>query len=224
MLDSTGPDRRERLLLLGCDGGVWLAMLVPFLRGNICGTLVTEGLDTAVETATRLRPDAALICLDEQDGRGLAAARGLLGLAQVPRVVLLDAVATRAHVAAAARMGAAGYWTLNSPAEGLLRVLWGTEAGGPAYCPAAQALLDRGRGGPWASGAKLPAAPVLSKRELQVLELLAAGLTASQCAEEMGRSVKTVETHKGRLMKKFGVHKATHLVSLAVRMGLTRRE
>ena len=61
---------------------------------------------------------------------------------------------------------------------------------------------------------------VLSRRELQVLHLTAAGLTKKQMAHELGLSVKTVENVSARLMNKLGIHDRVQLARLAIREGL----
>jgi DNA-binding NarL/FixJ family response regulator len=61
---------------------------------------------------------------------------------------------------------------------------------------------------------------VLSKRELQVLELLAQGLTNPQIGNQLGISHKTVARHRERIMSKLNLHSSTELVKFAIRTGL----
>ena len=58
-----------------------------------------------------------------------------------------------------------------------------------------------------------------SPRELEVLRLVAEGLTSREIAQRLGIRFKTVATHRLRLMSKFGVHKSVSLIKAAVRMG-----
>ena len=60
----------------------------------------------------------------------------------------------------------------------------------------------------------------LSRRQLQVVRLVAEGLTSREIAAGLGRSVKTVETHRGTGMRRLGVDDVTGLVRYAVRVGL----
>ena len=60
----------------------------------------------------------------------------------------------------------------------------------------------------------------LSRRQLQVLRLVAEGLTSKEIAAGLGRSVKTVETHRSAGMRRLGVDDVTGLVRYAVRVGL----
>ncbi len=61
---------------------------------------------------------------------------------------------------------------------------------------------------------------VLSKRERQVLEAVAQGLTSPQIGEKLGISPKTVSRHRERIMNKLNLHSATELVKFAIRTGL----
>jgi two-component system response regulator DegU len=61
---------------------------------------------------------------------------------------------------------------------------------------------------------------LLSKREIQVLELVADGKTNSDVSELLGISPKTVARHRERIMSKLNVHSATELVKFAFRSGL----
>ncbi len=75
---------------------------------------------------------------------------------------------------------------------------------------------SRGTGdGPWRD---------LTRREQQVLALVARGLAAKQVAQRMGISPKTVEQYKTRIYAKLGVHNQTAAVSMALVNGLTRSE
>ena len=63
---------------------------------------------------------------------------------------------------------------------------------------------------------------VLSKRELQVLELVAQGLTTPQIAETLGISPKTVARHRERIMNKLDLHSIAELVKFAIQTGLIK--
>lgn len=60
----------------------------------------------------------------------------------------------------------------------------------------------------------------LTPRELDVLRLLASGLSVKECAIALERSTSTVDNHKSRIMKKLGIHRSVDLTRLAIREGL----
>jgi len=65
---------------------------------------------------------------------------------------------------------------------------------------------------------------ILSSRELDVLKLLAAGNRNKEVASKLGISVKTVETHRWRLMTKINAPSLTHLVHYAIRHHIVQLE
>lgn len=61
---------------------------------------------------------------------------------------------------------------------------------------------------------------LLTKRERQILPLVAGGLTVREVADQLGLSPSTVDNHKARIMQKLGVHKVPQLTRIALRAGL----
>ena len=64
----------------------------------------------------------------------------------------------------------------------------------------------------------------LTPRQIEVLRLMAIGNTTPEIARELGLSAKTVETHRGEIMKRVGIHDIVGLVRYAVRVGLVPAE
>jgi DNA-binding NarL/FixJ family response regulator len=82
--------------------------------------------------------------------------------------------------------------------------------------------VDLSRLGPAIEGAMTLRLPLrkLSSRQHQVLQMLAAGLSAGEIARRLGLSVKTVETHRAQVMHRTGIHDLAGLVRYAVRVGI----
>jgi len=138
-----------------------------------------------------------------------------------PDVVLCDPAATRFHAFDALRMVMA-----RSPGVAFLLV-------GDTFDQAALRCLRNGAADfvrksdlPRLSSAIRAALEMraslrtLSKRQRQVLQLLAAGSSTREIAERLGVSVKTAETHRGQTMKRLKIHDVPGLVRYAVRVGL----
>jgi DNA-binding NarL/FixJ family response regulator len=64
---------------------------------------------------------------------------------------------------------------------------------------------------------------MLSKREREIVSLIAEGQTNKQIADRLCISVKTVETHRYKIMSKLNVHNAAALITVAMERGLIRR-
>jgi two-component system response regulator NreC len=122
--------------------------------------------------------------------------------------------------------GAKGYITKQAAAEELVSAIKAVASGHVYLQPAlARWLLEdynRINKGAIANGETLTSADLetLSKRELQILELVAEGLTTPEIGRKLDLSPKTVSRHRERIMNKLNLHSATELVKFAIRTGL----
>ncbi|HKN11503.1 MAG TPA: response regulator transcription factor [Pseudomonadota bacterium] len=129
------------------------------------------------------------------------------------RLLVLSMHAERQYAVRAIRAGASGYLTKDSATTQLVSAIRKVAAGG-AFISAevAEALalsaMPHAEGPPHAS---------LSDREYQVFQLLVSGKAVTDIAADLNLSVKTVSTHKARLMEKMGLANQTELVRYAIR-------
>jgi two-component system invasion response regulator UvrY len=124
------------------------------------------------------------------------------------RILVLSMHGEQQYAARALKAGAAGYLNKDSAADQLLRVLRKLAAGGVHIGDAAAASLLQ-------SGEK-PAHEALSNREFEVLRLLVEGLGPTEIGERLHLSVKTVSTHKTRILEKLNVKSTAELVRYAI--------
>lgn len=201
----------------------------------------------ALSLIRALEPDVALVDVQMPGGSGLDVVRALAGEAASPaapvpptravaqpssasktggspvprtRVVVLTAFDLDEYVAAALRAGAAGFLLKNASAAEVLAAIRAARAGHAALAPEVTArLVDqfRPRAAPHPfAGARL------SARELQVVRLVARGLTNQQIADELVLSPETIRTYLKRLFAKLDVPDRTRLAVLAHEAGLLR--
>jgi len=123
------------------------------------------------------------------------------------RLLVLSMHGEQQYAARALKAGAAGYLTKDSAAEQLVSVLRKIAAGGVHISEAAAASLVN-------SGTEPHQA--LSNREFEVLRLLASGLGPTEIGERLHLSVKTVSTHKARILEKLGLGSTAELVRYAL--------
>jgi two-component system, NarL family, invasion response regulator UvrY len=131
-------------------------------------------------------------------------------------VVVLSMYGDRQFVIRALRAGASAYLTKERAPEELLRAIRAVLAG-RRYVGSelAEQLADHLAGGATASPHES-----LSPRELEIFLLLASARTVSEIAARLGLSVKTVSTHRSRILEKMGLRSNAELMQYAVRQGL----
>lgn len=182
--------------------------------------VVGEAVDgeEAVAQAQRLAPDVILMDLVMPRLDGVGAMRALRASAPESRVIVLTSFLEDDRLLPAIRAGAAGYLLKNvEPAE-LARAIRAARAGEVLIDPSVAARLVQAIGEPLASGT--PGPERLTRREREVLELIAAGRSNKRIALELEVSEKTVKAHVGHVLAKLGVSDRTQAALLAVRDGL----
>ena len=218
------PAEQCRLLLIGsrrllCQG---LEALFCRARGwrQVCAVV---GAEQGIRRAVDFRPHVVLIDLRLPDGGALAAARAIR--LQCPaRLLFLDDTFHESRVRAVLSLRGAGYFTQDDSFETLVDGVRRVAHGGSAFSPAAELHLVRVCGKPrWKARSENAGLVQLTRRELEVLVLLAQGLTVKQCAEQLHICASTADNHKSRLMARLGLHKVVDLVHLAIREGLLER-
>ncbi|SIO47889.1 response regulator [Paraburkholderia phenazinium] len=121
-------------------------------------------------------------------------------------------------VSRALRAGATGYVTKDSDPDVLLAAIRKLAAGGRFIDPKlVDAIIFETHSG------DAPPHEVLSDREFQVLQMLAAGTSINEIAETLALSAKTISTHKMRLMQKLGLANNAELILYTVRHGLAAK-
>jgi two-component system, NarL family, response regulator LiaR len=174
--------------------------------------------EQALTLAERLHPDVILMDLVMPRLDGVQAMRELRRRLPQTRVIALTSFLDDERLLPAIEAGAAGYLLKDVEPSELARAVRAAKAGEAMLDPAAAArLVDA-----VAQGAT--PAPVnrerLTRREQEVLELLASGRSNKRIAFELGISEKTVKAHVGRVLAKLGVNDRTEAAVLAISEGL----
>ena len=182
-----------------------------------------DGLQ-ALDQAAALTPDVILMDLVMPRLDGVAAMRRLRDRSPSSRVIVLTSFLDDNRLMPALQAGAAGYLLKDvEPAE-LARAVRTAGSDQAMIDPtvAARLLRTLSEPGPAIRRSDNAADPgaSLTRREHEVLELIAAGRSNKRIALELGIAEKTVKTHVGHLMAKLGVADRTQAALLAVRRGL----
>ena len=172
----------------------------------------------AVCEVRRLLPDVVIMDIAMPQSNGIEATRRLRELVPSAKVVILSMHSTTEHIFRALRAGARGYLLKESAGAEVVAAVRAVHAGGRylSQAIAAHVVDDYLREGQ-------PASPLqaLSRRELEVVQLVVEGRTSAEIAALLSLSPKTVETYRSRLMQKLGVKDVPSLVKFAIQHGLT---
>ena len=172
-----------------------------------------EGL-AVIDEVLRLCPDVVVLDIMMPGLNGLDVCRELTRKVKDAAVLILSMYEDEQFIARALEYGASGYLLKDSAPNQL----------GDAIRAVSRGELFLGPGIPRTvlhhmSDHRDPY-ETLTTRERQVLQCVAEGMTNRQIAENLGLAVKTVDTHRMRLMRKLNIHDQTNLVKFAVRRGL----
>ncbi|MET9426492.1 MULTISPECIES: response regulator transcription factor [unclassified Streptomyces] len=195
----------------------------PVVRAGLRAVLDTEPDFTVVaeaataERAVELAPDADVVLMDLRFGPGMDGAEATAAItarAGAPRVLVLTTYDTDADILAAVEAGASGYLLKDAPPEELAAAVRTAAAGQSALAPAvAHRLMDRMR----------TPAQALTKRELEVVQLVGEGLSNQQISKRLFLSQATVKSHLVHVFAKLGVDSRTAAVAAARERRLIRR-
>ncbi len=168
---------------------------------------------TAAETLEMIkrdRPDVLLLDLSLPDRSGYVVMNELRNIETAPLVVVLTWHTEPSYAARAIAAGAHGYLNKGVTPQDLLSAIRAVSRGEQVVPPDAEAFIASGDGHP---------ASALTAREQQVMEMLARGMTNREIAEHLEISIKTVDTHRGHVLKKLGLRNNSELTRFAVKHG-----
>ena len=170
----------------------------------------------AVREVQRLRPDVVLMDITMPELNGIEATRQIVERCPSSKVIILSVHATVEHYYQAARAGAWGYLLKESAFEEVAAAIRTVHVGKRFVSTRIAEAFQT----------KLDASPIdsLSRREREILQLVAEGQSSAKIATLISISPKTVETYRSRLMQKLGLHGLCDMVKFAIRHGLTSVE
>lgn len=178
--------------------------------------LATDGQD-ALDQLAAAGPDVVLLDLRMPRMDGVEATRQILKARPSTKIVILTTYSDDRSIFSALEAGADGYLTKHSPASEIERTIHAVHGGDVQFDPLVQARLARttrrGR-----LDVLRPAG--LTARELEVLKLMAAGLSNDELATHLHVSEATIKTHVNNIFSKLEVRDRARAITYAYRQGL----
>jgi len=176
----------------------------------------------AIDAAATLSPDVVLMDIRMPKLDGLAATRQLVAGSSKIRVLILTTFDLDEYVYEALRVGASGFLLKDAPADQLVTAIRVVAGGEALLAPSVtkRIIAEFARRPP--PDAKPARVASLTARELEVLRLVAGGLSNGEIATELFLSDATVKTHVGHMLTKLGLRDRVQAVVLAYESGLVQ--
>lgn len=186
-------------------------------------TVVGEAADgdDAVQLARRARPDVVLMDVRMPRMDGIEATQAICAEPSAPRVLILTTFDLDDYVYAALRAGASGFLLKDAPAEQLVEAIRVVAEGDALLAPSVtRRLIDELARRPSLDSGAVAGVADLTDRELDVLRLVARGLSNAEIATELFLGEATVKTHLGRVFAKLQVRDRAQAVVAAYESGV----
>jgi DNA-binding NarL/FixJ family response regulator len=177
----------------------------------------TNGLE-AVDKANRLKPDVAILDISMPDLDGLQATRRIREAVPTTEVVVLTMHDSDQMVRRVLDAGALGYVLKSDLATHLVKAVNSVSGGKLFLTPRVSDIVLKGflmtgnQSDPTKHSQARP-----TRREVEIMCLLAEGKANKEIAVELGITIRTVETHRAKIMLKLGLHSLAELIHYAIR-------
>lgn len=205
-------------ILLGDDH----ALILNGIRGILAEHYEVVGsVDNGralVDAAVDLKPDLVVFDINMPILNGIDAATEIRKALPAMKLVCLSMHANAIYLGKALEAGASAYVLKSGASEELLEAIAAVLEGGtwvsPGFSPS---VIENVRGSLERSGSGV----TLTKRQRQILQLIAEGRANKEIAFLLGVSIRTVEFHRYQLMARLGLHSVADLTRFAIEEGLT---
>jgi len=222
------PARTHKIrVMIADDHAILRAGLKMLVNAQADMEVVSEAPDgeKAIQTSRETRPDVTLLDLTMPRVGGMKALQEMVRHCGEVRVLVLTMHDDPAYLRSALAAGASGYLLKRAVDAELIAAIRAVHRGGVFVDPRlanilVQDVLEKRSG---KRGPKRPA-NILSRRELEVLGLVARGYTSAQIARQIFVGVKTIETYRSRFAEKLGLRNRSDVIRFAVQMGLLTPE
>jgi DNA-binding NarL/FixJ family response regulator len=184
------------------------SLLLNHMNVAIAGCFVNgEGLLSYMDTH---QPDIVLLDIALPDINGIELCQKIKKRSPSTAVLIFSNHSERSMIMQAITNGASGYFLKNASLDELVNGIRDAMDGGIVFSREVKEIISR------PSTSDLEGLPQLTRREKQVIRLLAEGKTSVKIADELSVSSLTIDTHRRNLMQKFGVKNTAELIKAAM--------
>ncbi len=199
------------------------------IREGLKSLLEKKGIDVigiakngreAVELAIKHNPNLVLMDIAMPDLNGVEATAIIKNKVPNAKIIALSMHSTKKHIDNMFQSGASAYIIKDSAFDELLDAIEQVNKGNYYLSPSIARMYVDCHGHLLTSSDNLPRSKDISKKEREVLQLVAEGDKNRDIAEKMGVSVKTIESHRRNIMKKLNIFNIAGLTKFAVKEGI----
>ena len=176
---------------------------------EVCGE-ATDGWE-ALKQVEQLNPDMVLLDIGMPNMNGLDSAREILSANSKMRILFLTLYETEQAIKTAMQLGAKGLVLKSEASRELVGAVEAIQQNSSYFGSRVKHAASYTRAGKKST---------LTRRETEVVQLLAQGKSTKEVAAQLDLSVKTAETHRSNIMRKLGLHSISELILYAVRNNL----
>jgi len=184
---------------------------------------MAENRRQALQMTRKLKPDVVIMDVSMPDLNGIDATSQIVDEVPGVKVIALSMHSEKQLIDGMLRAGAAGYLLKESAFEELIKAIRIVCAGKKYLSPDVTDIVLRDYLNPSIDN-DYPLSSDLTLREREVLQLIVEGRATKEVANRLNISIKTVESHRSRIMNKLDLHTVAELTKYAVRQGITSLE
>lgn len=214
----------KTITVILCDDHTFVRQGLRLLlesAGDIEVVAEVEDGRRVVRETKRLLPDIVLMDLSMPELGGVEAAREIASKVPSAKVIMLSAFTDDQHVQDAVAAGVAGYLTKGTCTKELFPAIREVARGGTFFSRTISRYARKQPRPPLGSGRRVTAqTSCLTRRQRQILKLIAEGYPNKEMAGSLSISVKTVEKHRQEVMDRLNLHNVAVLTSYAVSHGI----
>lgn len=217
-------DKTKKIKLLLVDDH---PIVLDGIKSHLCAQPDFEVVGDAANGQDALRkakltlPDVVLMDISMPHMNGLEAMANLRKQVPNAKVLILTMHDSKEYIAQVVRSGARGYLLKDSAPAELVGAIKAVHAGEVYFSPSVSRVLIEEMADGNKRSSDNPSPPPLTDREREVLSLIAEGLLNKQIADRLGIGVRTIETHRERIMRKLDIHTVAGLTKYAIARGMT---
>lgn len=215
------PATMEKITILLVDDHklireTWALLLNTDPRFEVIGE--TDNVDEALETCKTMHPTMVLMDINMTPVNGFEATKLIRKYVPATKVIGMSMHSMPAYARRMLQSGALGYVTKNSSKEELFEALIEVQKGNKFICEEVKNILAHQELDESADSG--PDLNLLSRRELDVVQLIKEGMSSKEIAQKLDLSLKTVEVHRYNILKKLNLKNTAALVNFINSQGL----